>query len=188
MKILVLALLLCTGTACAQQLKSGVFEPPRAAPEIALPASTGKPFKLTDLRGKVVVLEFGFSHCETVCPVSLAALAEARKLVGPAARDVQVLFISVDPERDTPERLRTYLAQFDPGFIGITGTPAQIAQLLKDYGIAARKHPVGGGSDYSMSHSSYLYFIDRQGRQRAMMPFGRPASEIAHDLAILLKR
>ncbi|QBE66358.1 SCO family protein [Pseudoduganella lutea] len=187
MKTLILALLLCTGAAYAQQLKSGIFEPPRPAPEISLPASTGKPFRLTDLRGKVVVLEFGFSHCQTVCPVSLAALAEAKKLVGPAARDVKVLFISVDPERDTPESLRTYLAQFDPTFIGITGTRDQIAQLLKDYGITARKHPIDGGGDYSMSHSSYLYFIDRQGRQRAMMPFGRPAREIAHDLAILLK-
>ncbi|WP_229419453.1 SCO family protein [Pseudoduganella dura] len=170
-------------------LKAGVFDPPRAAPDIALPASTGKPFRLSGLRGKVVVLEFGFSHCESVCPVSLASLAQARKLLGAAAEDVQVLFITVDPARDTAARLRTYLAQFDASFIGITGSEAQVAQLLKNYGISAARRPIGGSTtDYSMSHSSYLYFIDRQGMQRAMMPFGRPAADIAHDLAILLER
>lgn len=190
MKTVLLSLLLCAGLAQAQTFKSGVFEPPRAAPEIALPSSTGQPFKLSSQRGKVVVLEFGFSHCENVCPVSLMALAQARRQLGAAGRDVQVVFISVDPERDTPERLRSWLAQFDPSFVGVTGTRAQIDQLLKNYGITASKRPVEGGAsdDYLMNHSSYLYFIDRQGRQKAMMPFGRPAADVAHDLAILLKR
>jgi protein SCO1/2 len=192
-KALILSLLLCVGTAsgqqpAAQQFKGGVFDPPRPAPAFALPASSGASVKLADYRGKVVVLEFGFSHCAAVCPVSLASLAQARQLLGARGKDVQVLFITVDPARDTPERLRTYLAQFDPGFVGITGSDAQIGQLLKDYGISAAKHPVKDSDDYSMSHSSYLYFIDRQGRQRAMMPFGRPAADIAHDLAILLDR
>jgi protein SCO1/2 len=184
-------LLLSAGAAWARQpssqtFRGGVFDPPRPAPAFALPASSGAPVRLADYRGKVVVLEFGFSHCAAVCPVSLAALAQAKQQLGVRGKDVQVLFITVDPARDTPERLRTYLAQFDPGFVGITGTEAQIAQLLKDYGISAARQPVKGTIDYSMSHSSYLYFIDRQGRQRAMMPFGRPAADIAHDLAILL--
>jgi protein SCO1/2 len=185
-KALFLSLLLCAGAVSAEQLKAGVFDPPRPAPEIALPASSGTPVKLSDYRGKVVVLEFGFSHCPAVCPVSLASLTQARQLLGARGKDVQVLFITVDPARDTAERLRSYLAQFDPSFVGITGSEAQIAQVLKDYGISAAKQPIKGSSDYSMSHSSYLYFIDRQGRQRAMMPFGRPAADIAHDLAILL--
>jgi protein SCO1/2 len=179
-------LLMSAGAAFGQQFKGGVFDPPRPAPAFALPASSGVPVKLADYRGKVVVLEFGFSHCPAVCPVSLASLAGAKQQLGARGKDVQVLFVTVDPARDTPERLRTYLAQFDPGFVGITGSEAQIAQLLKDYGISAAKHPVKGTNEYSMSHSSYLYFIDRQGRQRAMMPFGRPAADIAHDLAILL--
>lgn len=180
--------MLCCVLAQAQTLKSGVFEPPRMAPEIGLPGSNGKPFKLQEQRGKVLVLEFGFTHCETVCPVSLAALAQARKQLGAAGRGVQVVFISVDPQRDTPARLRAYLAQFDPSFVGVSGTQAQIDWLLKNYGITASKRPVEGGTDYTMNHSSYLYFIDRQGLQRAMMPFGRPAADIAHDLAILLRR
>lgn len=182
---LLLSLLLCGSPAQAQALKSGVFAPPRAAPEIALPASTGKPFKLSSLRGKVVVLEFGFTHCPYICPSSLASLVQARALLGPAAAEVQVVFVTVDPERDTPERLRSYLAKFDPGFIGVTGTPQQIGALLRDYGISAKKRPMG--ESYGIDHSSYLYFIDKRGMQRSMMPFGRPASSLAHDLAILLK-
>jgi protein SCO1/2 len=186
-KALILSLLLLSaGAASAEQFKGGVFDPPRPAPAFALPASSGASVKLADYRGKVVVLEFGFSHCPAVCPVSLASLAGAKQQLGARGKDVQVLFITVDPARDTPERLRSWLAQFDPSFVGITGSEAQIGQLLKDYGISASKFPIKDSNEYSMSHSSYLYFIDRQGRQRAMMPFGRPAADIAHDLAILL--
>ncbi len=190
MKAVLLSLLLCSGVAAAAgSFKAGVFDPPRAAPEIALPASTGKPFKLSGLRGKVVVLEYGYTHCQDVCPVSLAALAQARSLLGAAARDVQVLFITVDPARDDAAHLRQYLAQFDPSFIGITGSQAQIEALLKAYGISATRRMVDGSkTDYTMHHSSYLYFIDRQGMQRALMPFGRPAADIAHDLQLLLKQ
>jgi protein SCO1/2 len=173
----------------AATLKSGVFDPPRAAPEIALPASNGAPFSLHSLRGKVVVLEFGYTHCLDVCPVSLASLAQARKKLGAAAADVQVVFITVDPARDHAGHLRTYLAAFDPTFIGITGSQQQIDALLKSYGISATRRPVEGSkTDYTMHHSSYLYFIDRKGMQRALMPFGRPSDEMVHDLSILLKQ
>lgn len=193
MKTLLIFLFLCGGLLAgptpAQTLKSGVFDPPRAAPEIALPATTGKPFRLSSLRGKVVVLEFGYTQCPNVCPVSLAALAQARTLLGAAARDVQVVFITVDPARDSVPLLRDYLAHFDGTFIGIGGTQAQIDGLLRDYGISATKRPMGHSTtEYGIDHSSYLYFVDRQGKLRALMPFGRPAAEIAHDLAILLKR
>lgn len=171
-------------------LKSGVFDPPRAAPDFLMPASSGKEFKLSNYRGKVVVLEFGYTHCLDVCPVSLAALTQARQLIGPAAAaDVQMVFITVDPARDDVARLRTYLKPFDPSFVGITGSQKQIDALLKSYGISATKRPVDGSkTDYTMHHSSYLYFIDRKGMQRALMPFGRPAADIAHDLTLLLKQ
>ena len=168
-------------------LKSGVFEPPRAAPEIDLPSTHGS-FTLRRFLGKVVVLEFGYTTCVDVCPVSLAALADARKKLGPAGADVQVVFISVDPARDKPARLKKYLSVFDPSFIGVTGSQAQIDALLKSYGISAAKRVAGGDAkNYFMSHSSYLYFIDRKGMQRAMMPFGRPSDEMVHDLKLLLQ-
>jgi protein SCO1/2 len=170
-------------------LKSGVFDPPRAAPEIVLPSSKGGEFKLSNYRDKVVVLEFGYTNCLDVCPVSLAALTQARQKIGKAAADVQVVFITVDPARDTVARLRTYLAPFDPSFVGVTGSQQQINKLLKDYGISATKRMVDGSkTDYTMHHSSYLYFIDRAGMQRALMPFGRPADDMAHDLRLFLQR
>ena len=169
-------------------LKSGVFEPPRAAPGIALLASDGSDFKLEKYRGKVVVLEFGYTHCADVCPVSLASLAQARKLLGADAGQLQVVFITVDPARDSAAHLRSYLAAFDPGFIGMTGTGAQVDTVLKAYGITAtRKMVEGSKTEYSMHHSSYLYFVDRRGMLRALMPFGRPAADIAHDVRLLLK-
>ena len=181
------ALLLCGATAqAAPVLKSGVFSPARAAPEIALKAADGSDFRLSALRGRVVVVEFGFTHCAAVCPATLAALAQAQQKLGPHAERMQVLFISVDPERDTPARLKTYLAQFDKRFIGITGTLEQMAAIRKDYGITATRHPMGGSKlEYQVGHSSYLYFIDKKGMLRALLPFGRPADDIVHDVNVL---
>jgi protein SCO1 len=182
-------LLAASAFAADAKLKSGVFEPPRAAPEFVLPSSTGADFKLSSTRGKVVVLEFGYTNCADVCPVSLASLAQARKAMGSNAADVQVVFVTVDPLRDTPAKLKAYLSNFDPTFIGVSGTPAQIEAMLKSYGISATKKMVEGSkTDYTMHHSSYLYFIDRKGMQRALMPFGRPPAEIVHDLTLLLKQ
>ena len=188
MRRLAAAVLLLSAMAAqaAPALKSGVFSPPRAAPEIAQKAADGSDFRLSALRGRVVVLEFGFTHCQAVCPASLALLAEARRKLGAQAGRLQVVFISVDPERDTPARLKTYLAQFDKSFIGLTGTPQQMAAIRKDYGISAARMPKdGSGTDYQMGHSSYLYFIDKQGMLRALMPFGRPADDIVHDVNLL---
>ena len=176
------------GAAPITGLKSGLFEPPRMAPAIGLQASDGSAFDLAKYRGKVVVLEFGYTHCTEVCPVSLFALAQARKLLGADAARLQVVFITVDPARDSVARLHGYLAQFDPSFIGVTGSAAQVDAVLKAYGIAAAKRMAGGSeAGYMMSHSSYLYFVDTRGMLRALMPFGRPAADIAHDVQLLLR-
>lgn len=186
-RVLFAALLLCAAAVqAAPALKSGTFSPARVAPEIAQKAADGSDFRLSALRGKVVVLEFGFTHCPAVCPASLAMLAQARQKLGPHADRLQVVFISVDPERDTPARLKSYLAQFDKDFIGLTGTPEQMAAIRKDYGITATKFAAPAGqSGYQMGHSSYLYFIDKKGMLRALMPFGRPADEMVHDVNVL---
>ena len=173
----------------SSRLKAGAFDPPRIAPEISWSDADGKALKLSLYRGKVVVLEFGFASCPEVCPVSLASLATARKMLGADASSVQVLFVTVDPERDSAAKLRDFLNNFDSTFVGVTGTPGQLAAVRKDYGITATKHVYGKGKDdYSMDHSSYLYFIDREGKLRALMPFGRPPKDIAHDLQLLLKK
>jgi protein SCO1/2 len=134
-----------------------------------------------------VLLVFGFTHCPAACPTTLATLAEARRLLGPDAAAVQVVYVTVDPERDDLAHLRRYLAGFDPGFVGGTGRPDALALLRKRYGVTAQKLPAAaGGADYVMSHSTSIWLIDRQGRLRALMPFGHTAADFAHDVRQLL--
>jgi len=172
----------------ADQLKSGTFDPPRVAPQIAQKAADGNDFALDKFRGKVVVLEFGYTSCADVCPVSLALLKQAREKLGPLGDKLQVVFVTVDPQRDTAPKLKAYLEQFDKSFVGLTGTEEQMAAIRKAYGISATKKMVEGSkTEYTMGHSSYLYFIDPQGRLRALMPFGRPADDIVHDVTLLAR-
>lgn len=186
--LLIFCLIFLSAVACAgtETLKSGVFEPPRAAPDFLLPASTGGDFSLADARGKLVVLAFGFTHCPQICPMTLARLTDAARQLGDQASELQVLYISVDPERDSVARLQEYLAHFNPAFIGLTGTPEQLAEVRKAYGIMAAKEIYGDGS-YQVHHSSFVYLIDRQGLLRALVPYGKSAEDISHDLAILLR-
>ena len=170
----------------AQALKAGVFDPPRAAPEFSLRGSDGAELKLARYRGKVVILEFGFTSCPDVCPTTLSALARARKQLGPQGEQLQIVYVTVDPERDDVDRLRQYLAAFDPTFVGGTGTPEQLEAVRREYGIAATRITQGGS--YAFSHSSYTYLIDRAGMLRALMPYGHAPEDYAHDVGILLGR
>ena len=165
------------------ELKAGVFEPARLAPDFTLPGSNGAPLKLSAYRGKVVLLGFGFSNCTAVCPVTLATLQAAHKKLGAQARDLQVIYITVDPKRDTAAQLKRYLDGFNPSFLGATGSEAQLAAVRREYGIAAKQAP---GPDGAYSHSSFIYLIDRQGRLRALMPFGHGADDYVHDVRLLL--
>lgn len=186
--LIAVLMILVTAPATGQAaLKSGVFEPPRAAPDFTLPSSAGGELKLADLRGKVVVLGFGFSHCPDVCPVTLSVLAQAHKQLGELADQVRVVYVTVDPERDTPQRLREYLGYFDKSFIGVTGTPARLSAVRDAYGILATRAENKDAPDgYLVHHSTYVYLIDRAGLLRALVPYGRSAGDIAHDLRILL--
>jgi protein SCO1 len=181
-------LLLATAGAASEppQLKAGVFDPPRAAPAFSLSGSDGRPLELARYRGKVVILGFGFSSCTDVCPVTLATLAQAHRKLGAEASDVQVIYITVDPERDDAARLRAYLTGFDPSFLGGTGTPEQLAAVRNEYGIAASRR--AAGESYAFDHSSYTYLIDRGGNLRALMPYGQSADDYVHDVKILLKQ
>jgi protein SCO1/2 len=186
-----LPLLVCAVAAGAAEgpgLKSGVFNPPRSAPDFSLRGSDGAELKLSRYRGKVVALGFGYTFCPDVCPTTLMELADARRKLGAAGKDFQVVYVTVDPERDSAEHLRKYLAAFDPSFVGATGTAEQLAAVRKAYGILVSKKTFEGSkSGYLVHHSSYVYLIDREGMLRAMMPFGRSTDAIAHDVNALLK-
>jgi len=166
-------------------LKAGVFDPPRLAPDFSLAGSDGHELKISQYRGKVVLLAFGFTSCTEVCPITLNTFAVTHRKLGGAAADVQVVYVTVDPGRDVPTRLAKYLRSFDPSFIGGTGTEEQLAAVRRDYGVSAEKKIVG--DDYAYVHSSFTYLIDRKGRIRALMPYGHSPDDYAHDLTILLK-
>ncbi|MET0535804.1 MAG: SCO family protein [Steroidobacter sp.] len=180
------ALLIGAAALAADQpaLKAGVFEPPAEAPAISLQASMGGEAALRNYRGKVVLLGFGFTTCPEVCPTTLGVLAQARKRLGAQADQVQVLYVTVDPERDNPERMKAYLRGFDPAFVGLTGAPDQLAAVRAKYGVTAERKTVG--NSYSVAHSSSVYLIDRKGLLRAMMPYGRTPDDYVHDVRVLL--
>jgi protein SCO1/2 len=186
-----LALLLLSGTAVAvaapesSPLKAGVLSPVMAAPELALQGSDGKPVNLARFRGKVVLLAFGFSSCGEVCPITLATLAGARKKLGNDAANVQVVYVTVDPERDDAPRMKKFLGGFDPSFVGGVGSRAEIDAAQKSYGISSTKKVYADGN-YTIGHSSSIYMIDRAGGLRAVMPYGHKADDFVHDLKILL--
>jgi protein SCO1/2 len=165
-------------------LKAGVFNPARAAPDFSVRGSDGAALTLSHYRGKVVVLGFGYTHCPNVCPATLAVLAQAHRQLGALGSQVQIIYLTVDPERDSPERLKQFLAAFDPTFVGGTGSAAQMAAVRTSYGVTAEK--VGTGRDYGVAHSSFIYLITREGKLRALMPFGHKADDYVHDISMLL--
>jgi len=183
-----LLLLVCSvaaAAAAAGGFKSGVFDPPRQAPEFSLQGTDGQTLSLSRYRGKVVLLAFGYSSCTAVCPVTLHTFALAVRKLGAAAAGVQVVYVTVDPERDSPERLKHFLASFDPAFAGATGTEQQLEQVRKDYGVSAKKIPYE--KSYVYDHSSFTYLLDRKGRIRSLMPYGHGADDFVNDLNILLR-
>jgi protein SCO1 len=172
-------------TPAAGELKAGALTPVMPAPALTLHGTDGKPLTLARFRGKVVLLAFGFSNCGEVCPITLATLAGARKKLGAGAADVQVVYVTVDPERDDATQMKKFLGSFDSTFIGGVGTRAQIDAVEKNWGVSAVKNLSADGS-YSIGHSSSIYLIDRAGGLRGVMPYGHPSDDFVHDLRILL--
>ncbi len=147
----------------------------------------GRRVSLETFRGKLVVLFFGYTHCPDVCPTTLSDMAQAFKLMGPeAAGKVQVLFASVDPERDTPEILKAYVPYFHGSFLGLYGTPEEVAKAANEFKVMYRKHVEPGATGYLVDHSAGSYVLDGNGRLRLYLPFAHPPQDIAQDLNTLL--
>ncbi len=142
---------------------------------------------LDDFKGKVVVLFFGFTHCPDICPTTLADLAALLKKLGPDAARVQVLFVTVDPERDTPAVLANYVPAFDASFLGLSGDAAATQRVAREFRIVYEKRPGGAPGAYTVDHSSQLYVLDAQGRLRLLARHDRIAQDLAEDLRALLK-
>lgn len=148
----------------------------------------GKPRSLADFRGKVVALYFGYTGCPDMCPTEMAKLAEAVKLLGTVGNDVQGLFITVDPKRDTPAVLAEYVPSFNPRFIGLYGDEEAIARTAKEFKIFYQAQPPNEAGGYTVDHSGYILVFDRQGRMRLFIrPEATPES-VAHDMRLLLEQ
>jgi protein SCO1/2 len=156
------------------------------ARDFALESAGGGPRKLADYRGKVVVIFFGFTQCPDVCPTTLSDLAEVRKRLGVDGERLQVIFVTIDPERDTPAVLTQYVPGFDPSFVALYGTPEQIAATAKEFKIFYQKVPGKTATSYTMDHTAGSYVIDKDGRVRLFIRHGASVDDIVSDLRKLL--
>ena len=142
---------------------------------------------IKDFAGKVVVVFFGFTQCPDVCPTSMAELAEVKRLLGADGDKLQAIFITVDPERDTPELLKAYMGNFDPGFLALRPTPEQLPQVAKDFKIYYKKVDGKTKGSYTLDHSAGSYVYDPQGRVRLYNRYGSGAEVLASDIRLLIK-
>jgi protein SCO1/2 len=162
-------------------------DPPKPMRDFTLTGQDGQPMKLGDLRGRAVLLFFGYTHCPDVCPLSMADLRAAKKALGERAGEAAFVMISVDGARDTPEVMKRYVGSFDPDFIGLTGDETVVHGIAADYGAQfERQKPEGTAATYLVAHTSYIYLLDRQGRWRVTYPFQTPTGLIARDTERIL--
>jgi protein SCO1/2 len=158
------------------------------ARDFALTDHNGKPKSLKDFAGKVVVLFFGYTQCPDVCPTSMAELAEVKKLLGKDGERLQGLFVTVDPQRDTPEVLKAYMENFDPTFLALYGTPEKLAVVAKDFKVYYKKVDGQTATSYTMDHSAGSYVFDTQGKLRLYTRYGSGAQPLAADIKLLLQQ
>ncbi len=169
-------------------LHGTVIQSPDRVPDFTLDASSGGRVSLSDLRGKVVLIYFGYTFCPDACPTTMAELKKVPPALGRSADDVQVVMISVDPQRDTPEVLREYLAHFDPSFLGLTGTDAEILAAATPLGIYYSAHEGSPATGYLVDHTTSVLAIDREGYLRIIYSFETPGEAIAEDMRWLLRQ
>ena len=170
-----------------QPLHGEVLDPPQPTSDFTLQSTNG-PVSLSSFAGKVVVLYFGYTSCPDLCPITLATVHQALESLGSKASDVQVLFVSVDWKRDTPEVMAKYVSHFDPGFIGLSGTQQQIDAVTRDFGIFYLLNLPDANGFYSVDHTASTRLLDRQGRLTTIWPYELTSADMASDLRALLKR
>jgi protein SCO1/2 len=157
------------------------------ARDFRLPDAYGQERSLQDFRGKLVVVFFGFTQCPDVCPTALSELSEVKRQLGADGDKLQGVFITVDPERDTPEVLKAYVGNFDPGFVALRGSPEQLAQVAQDFKVYFKKVEGKTPSTYTMDHSAASFVYDTQGRLRLYVRPGAGPKVLLEDLKLLLK-
>jgi protein SCO1/2 len=162
-------------------------EPYPQAAEIELTNSRGETFRLSDQKGKIVLLFFGYTSCPDVCPTTLAELNQVMGELGNKTERVQVVFVSVDPERDTPEKIQEYVAHFNENFTGLTGSPDNLKVIWDNYGVFRERVESESAFGYIINHTARTYLIDQNGSLRLSYGFQTPVEDMVHDIEILLK-
>ena len=156
------------------------------ARELSLPDADGKMRTLADFKGKVTLVFFGYTQCPDVCPTTLAELAAVKRDLGKDGDRVQGVFVSVDPQRDTPQVLKAYIASFDPGFVALRGTPEQIQATARDFKVFYAQVPGKTEGSYTVDHTAGTYVFDASGKVRLFVRYGSGAEALRHDLKLLL--
>ena len=165
-----------------------VIEPPQVITDFTLTSHRNEPFKLSDLRGKLVLLAFGYTHCPDICPVTLAHLKQVKLLLGEAASQIQVVFISVDGARDTPDRMAYYLAMFDPEFMGLTGEEKAVRAIITEFGGTFNIKNAGGLRDnYPVEHTTGSFLLNLQGRYIRRYLYEAAPEAVAAELLPVIK-
>lgn len=163
-----------------------VIQSNERAPRVELQSSDGETVRLSDFNGEVVVLYFGYTFCPDVCPTTLTKLADAMAMLGDNADEVQVIMVSLDPERDTPEMLADYVEHFHPDFMGVTGEPAAVNRVATVYGVYYEKEEGSIATGYLINHTAWVLVIDREGYLKLVLPFEGTAAQIAADIDYFL--
>lgn len=183
--LLTLALLLAGCDSRPQFVNTDISEADYAR-DFALTDHAGKPRTMADFRGKAVVIFFGYTQCPDVCPTTMTGMAEAMKLLGGDAAKVQVLFVTVDPERDTQQLLAQYVPVFNPSFLGLYADAQTIARTAQEFRVFYKKQPGSTPTTYTVDHSAGSYVYDPQGRLRLYIKHGEKPEVIANDLKLLI--
>ena len=163
-------------------------EPFPPAAEIALNKADGETFRLSDQRGKIVLLFFGYTSCPDVCPTTLAEMKMLMNELGKTSEKVQVVFVSVDPDRDTPQRIRAYAGNFYPTFLGLSGSLEELEPIWTQYSIVRETVESDSAFGVIINHTARLFLVDTQGNMRLSYAYQTPVEDIAHDIELLLKQ
>lgn len=166
---------------------SVIKDPPVQVRDFALTNQDGQPLKLSDLRGKAVLLFFGYTHCPDVCPVTVADFVQIKKKLGSQANQTAFVMVTVDGDRDTPAVMKNYMSTFDASFIGLTGESDKVRGITADYGANfVKQQKAGTQESYLVAHTAFSYLLDKQGRWRVAYPYGMPTDDMTKDIEKLL--
>ncbi|MEO7217746.1 MAG: SCO family protein [Gemmatimonadaceae bacterium] len=163
------------------------YEPPETAPVVNLKTATGADFSLANEKGSVVLLFFGYTHCPDICPTTLSDWARVKAALGRDASRVRFVFISVDPARDDPATLKSYVSRFDPDFIGATADTATLARIEKSFHVESSREESKSASGYDVTHPSQTFVVDRNGDLRILYSFGMATNDVVSDIRQLLR-